>query len=148
MLNHILRKEIVDYFSGRAINLHASLLPWNRGADPNLWSFLENTPKGVTIHEIGYGIDTGKILAQREMSFSSSHTLRTSYEELHNEIVNIFIETWPALAMGLIKPRSQETRGSFHFTKDKERYQSLLTNGWDTRIGELKGKAIGNNIRK
>jgi methionyl-tRNA formyltransferase len=77
---HILRKEIVDYFSGRSINLHASLLPWNRGADPNLWSFLENTPKGVTIHEIDYGVDTGKILAHREIRLvaltPSGHLMR------------------------------------------------------------------------
>jgi len=47
---HILRKDILDVFPGRAINLHISYLPWNRGADPNFWSFIEDTPKGVTIH--------------------------------------------------------------------------------------------------
>src|SRR4051812_8248946 len=42
--------DVLARFGWRAINLHISLLPWNQGADPNLWSFLENTPKGVTIH--------------------------------------------------------------------------------------------------
>ena len=49
---HILRKPVLDRFPGRAINLHISYLPWNWGAVPNLWSFLEDTPKGVTIHHL------------------------------------------------------------------------------------------------
>ena len=47
---HILRKDILDKFPNKAINFHISLLPWNKGADPNLWSFLEDSPKGVTAH--------------------------------------------------------------------------------------------------
>ncbi|HUX61123.1 MAG TPA: formyltransferase family protein, partial [Ignavibacteriaceae bacterium] len=47
---NIIGKPVLDKFQGRAINLHISYLPWNRGADPNLWSFFDNTPKGVTIH--------------------------------------------------------------------------------------------------
>ena len=41
---HIIRKAVIEYLNGNIINLHVSFLPWNRGADPNLWSFLENTP--------------------------------------------------------------------------------------------------------
>ena len=33
---HILSSDIVEEISTRAINLHLSYLPWNRGADPNL----------------------------------------------------------------------------------------------------------------
>ena len=56
---YIIDKKILDSFKKRAINLHVSYLPWNRGADPNLWSIYENTPKGVTIHQIDSGVDTG-----------------------------------------------------------------------------------------
>ena len=41
---YILPGVVLNYFNGKAINLHISLLPWNRGADPNIWSFLEDTP--------------------------------------------------------------------------------------------------------
>ena len=83
---HILKKEILDRFPNKAINFHISLLPWNRGADPNLWSFIENTPKGVTIHYLDYGIDTGDILAQQEVNYVSEDTLRISYERLSKTI--------------------------------------------------------------
>ena len=46
------------------INLHIYFLPFNRGAHPNFWSFIENTPSGVSIHKIDKGIDTGDIINQ------------------------------------------------------------------------------------
>ena len=67
----ILRKEILDLFPNRAINMHISYLPYNRGADPNFWSFIEGTPKGVTIHYLDEGVDTGDIIVQKEVSFDS-----------------------------------------------------------------------------
>ena len=73
----IIKQNVLDLFVGRVINLHISLLPWNRGADPNFWSFIEHTPKGVTIHQIEAGIDTGAILVQKEVSFTEDETLRT-----------------------------------------------------------------------
>ena len=36
---HIVKSSIIEHLNGKIINLHISLLPWNRGADPNLWSF-------------------------------------------------------------------------------------------------------------
>ena len=48
----IFKQEIVNYVKNNIINLNISLLPWNRGAYPNVWSFLEDAPKGVTIHII------------------------------------------------------------------------------------------------
>ena len=52
------------------------------GQDPNLWSFIEDTPKGVTIHEIDEGIDTGDIIFQKEIVLNSNETLASSYEKL------------------------------------------------------------------
>ena len=75
---YIISKEILSYFQEKAINLHISYLPWNKGADPNLWSILENTPKGVTIHQLDYGLDTGRILYQKKISFDDNETLKSS----------------------------------------------------------------------
>ena len=66
---HIIRQETIECLEGKIINLHISYLPWNRGADPNLWSFLEDTPKGVSIHYVDPGMDTGDIIAQKEVIF-------------------------------------------------------------------------------
>ena len=47
---HLLRSDSIAAVGGNAVNLHISMLPWNRGADPNLWSWLENTPRGASMH--------------------------------------------------------------------------------------------------
>ena len=64
---HILPLGVLQCYLKRAINIHISYLPWNRGADPNLWSFLEDTPKGVSIHYLTEKIDAGDILCQEEI---------------------------------------------------------------------------------
>ena len=59
----ILKNDILSLFKKAAINLHISYLPYNRGSDPNFWSFMENSPKGVSIHYMDAGLDTGDIIA-------------------------------------------------------------------------------------
>ena len=53
----IIKKKILEFVKRPIINLHISFLPYNRGSHPNYWSFINNTPKGVTIHEIDHEID-------------------------------------------------------------------------------------------
>lgn len=139
---YILKADVLNVLKRKAINLHISLLPWNKGADPNLWSFLEDTPKGVTIHEIDAGVDTGLIINQREVRFSDSDTLRTTYEILTFEIESLFFEAWKSIVDGNYQTTEHAGSGTFHLKKDKERYQHLLVNGWDTSIKLLKGAAL------
>ena len=42
---HIFTNSFLKKVSAPIINLHISFLPFNRGAHPNFWSFVENTPK-------------------------------------------------------------------------------------------------------
>ena len=135
---HILKKSILDYFPKRAINLHISYLPWNRGADPNFWSFIEKTPKGVTIHYLDEGVDTGDILVQKEIALSADETLRTSYETLQRELQQLFFEHWESIRSGTCPQRKQEGKGTCHRQKDKEPYLYLLTDGWDTPVRDLR----------
>jgi methionyl-tRNA formyltransferase len=144
----IIRKPIIEYLKGDIINLHISLLPWNRGADPNLWSFLENTPKGVTIHYIDEGIDTGDIIAQKEIFFDdNSETLASSYEKLNREIIKLFKKMWPLIMNGKSSRCSQPPGGTFHRTEDKKPFEKLLIDkGWNTPVKKLIGKASANKL--
>lgn len=95
---YIIQDDVLNFMKGRIINMHISYLPWNRGADPNLWSFLEDTPKGVTIHYVDEGIDTEDIIAQKELFFEPDrHTLSTTYAQLHKQMISLFKETWPLI---------------------------------------------------
>lgn len=141
---HILRSDVLKFFPNKIINLHISMLPWNRGADPNLWSFLEDTPKGVTIHYMDEGIDTGDILAQKEVPYLDTDTLKSSYERLQKNLEEMFKKNWGDIRVGKIPSQPQATQGSLHRKKDALRFNSLLTKGWDTPVIDLIGKAKEN----
>jgi len=138
----IIKQEIINYIKNNIINLHISLLPWNKGADPNVWSFLEDTPKGVTIHIIDEGIDTGPILVQKEVYMDESiETLRSSYEKLHREIQELFKRSWENIKNKKLKLISQVSRGSVHYIRNFKKIENLLGNkSWDISIKEFKIK--------
>ena len=117
----IIREDVIELLGNRIINLHTSLLPWNKGSSPNIWSFIDDTPKGVTIHRLEKGLDTGKILLQKELFFDEEkETLCTTYEKLNEEIVNLLCDNWDDIKSGNVPLKAQEGKGSYHRTSDLE----------------------------
>jgi len=139
---YILKKDLLSRFQDKVINLHIAYLPWNRGADPNLWSVLEDTPKGVTIHYIDEGIDTGTIIVRRPVAMRSDDTLKTMYVRLSREIEGIFLDMWPSIKLGQCEGAAQEHGGSYHRKRDRAKYASILTQGWNTPVNQIIGKAV------
>ncbi len=147
---YILKKDVIDFFPDKIINLHISLLPYNRGANPNLWSYLEDTPKGVTIHYIDESVDTGNIILQKEVQ---NDTLKTSYDRLISEIVMLFNNNAENILNGSISSYPQTVNNvnymcdgggvcRLHRIKDKNKYLHLIElKMWDTPVKELKGAA-------
>lgn len=127
---HIIKSDVINYFEGKIINLHISYLPFNRGADPNLWSIIDETPSGVTIHNIDCGLDTGDILVQKKVQISDSETLESSYELLQNEIQNLFISNWENIKFLKIKPFKQFGPGTYHKSSDKNIVLRGIENKW------------------
>jgi hypothetical protein len=136
----IIKEPLISRFAGRLINLHIGFLPWNRGADPNLWSFVDDTPKGVTIHLIDKGIDTGPILDQRRVFFNAG-TLASTYQELRREMAKLFIDKWPMIRTGQLVAKPQSSKGTFHRSVDKAAIWARLPLGFDTPVSELKSVA-------
>ncbi len=129
---HIILKDHLDKLKNPIINMHISYLPFNRGAHPNYWSFKDNSPKGVTIHFIDNGIDTGPILVQKKQTFSENDTLQTSYFKLKKTIEDLFCDSFPKIITNQIIPKPQIGNGSFHIKKD------LPENiNWNTKIKEI-----------
>jgi methionyl-tRNA formyltransferase len=140
---HIIPLDIVEARPHGIVNLHISFLPYNRGADPNFWSWVENTPKGATIHYIDEGVDTGDIIVQKRLFFyPEKETLRSSYHKLHDAMVHLFIANWKYIEDGSCGYAPQQKEGTFHLKKDMEAYKPYLSDGWDTpcsfltRVGE------------
>ncbi len=138
---YMLPPEIVEYPEKGCINLHISLLPWNRGYHPNVWSILEETPKGVTIHCIDEGIDTGDIIVQQKVFIDETkETLKSSYEILQREIQALFKENWYKIKKDDFVTQPQIGQGSLHFKREFPKFEPFIREkGWDTPIRELKG---------
>lgn len=144
---YIIKKEIIDLFPKKIINLHISLLPWNKGSDPNLWSFIDDTPKGVTIHYIDEGLDTGKIICQKEIQFNDqNYTLRDTYNILQTTIQQLLIENWDNVKTVNIDSFTQTKLGTNHLTKDKYPWFNTLEKGWDTPVSDIKKLYDNSNI--
>lgn len=138
--DHIITKDVIACFDGRLVNLHRSFLPWNRGSNPGLWSFAEKTPKGVTIHVVDSGINTGDILLQKQVTFdniSSESTLCSTDRTLAEEIENLFCKNLKTIIQDRFVRRKQTGNGSYHSRKQTEDYMSKLSKGSDTPVNEI-----------
>lgn len=115
----LVKEPVLKEYDGRMINLHPSYLPYGRGYFPNFWSFIEDTPKGVTIHYIDATIDTGDIIYKEELHFTDEDTLRTSYYALKNCMHQLFMDNWDNIKNQNC-PRIPQNlnEGTLHYKKD------------------------------
>lgn len=135
---YLIDEDVIKYMNNKIINLHTSFLPWNRGANPNLWSFIDDTPKGVTIHQLSEKLDRGKILIQKEIEFDEKkETFASSYKKLNDEVVKLFINNWKAIKKGELLPEKQKGHGSYHTTKDYLALKEKIDFTWDDNIYEF-----------
>lgn len=135
---YLIKNDVLELLKGKVINLHISYLPYNRGADPNFWSFIDNTVKGVSIHLIDEGIDTGDILVQKEVDISENETLKSSYDLLQREIQKLFMANWSKIKTNQLKPFKPKGAGTFHKKTDKNRLLFLIQEkGYDTPVQKL-----------
>lgn len=136
---YLLPTEVLRTPKLGAINIHISLLPWNRGSDPNFWSWLENTPKGVTIHRMTEKLDRGPIVAQRQLEIDSSLTLRQSYHQLVDCGVKLFPTGLDAVLRGEPGLEQFGEVGTYHAKSQFAQYSFLLSeDGWDTSSAKIK----------
>jgi methionyl-tRNA formyltransferase len=113
------------------LNLHISYLPYNKGMHPNFWSFFDETPSGVSIHEIDEGIDTGPILLQKEIHFQpKNQTFNETYFLLRSAIEELFLTNLEAITNEEIAGRPQHSGGTYHAKGDLP----IDFRGWNCNI--------------
>jgi methionyl-tRNA formyltransferase len=94
------------------INIHASLLPRWRGAAPIQRALLAGDPKtGVTIMRMDAGLDTGPMLAVREIAIDAHDTAKTLHDRLARLGAELVAETLNALQAGRVSEVPQPTDG-------------------------------------
>ena len=112
---HIIRPPLLDLPKLGFINTHPSLLPHNRGKHYNFWAIVEEAPFGVSLHRVDSGVDSGDIVAQKQIEYDWCDNGGTLYHKAQKEMVTLFRETYPSLRNGQLQRRPQDLRsGSLH----------------------------------
>lgn len=105
----ILRQNVLDLPHYGCINVHASLLPRWRGAAPIQAAILNgDSVTGVTIMKMDAGVDTGAILAKREIPILDEDTTGLLLPRLANAGAELLIATLPEYLSGSIQPQPQD----------------------------------------
>jgi len=126
LFGYILSKDFIDIFKAGIVNLHPSYLPYNRGQYPNVWSIVEDTPAGVTLHYIDKGIDTGNVIAQQQVHVKWTDTGESLYKKLEHVSVKLFSENWPRIRREKEPRVSQSTvTGTYHSTEDVQKIDEI-----------------------
>ena len=92
------------------LNVHASLLPQDRGAAPINWAVINgDTESGVTTFFLRHDIDTGDVAMQKSVPVSETDTAGDLHDKLMVEGAQLLIETIDGVISGNLKavPQSQ-----------------------------------------
>lgn len=133
---YILKPEFIGLFRGGVINLHPAYLPYNRGTYPNVWSIVDKTPAGATLHYIDAGIDTGDIIAQQKVAVEVKDTGATLYHRLEQACLELFQRTWPLIRAGQPPRFRQPAPGTKHRARDVAQIDEIDLHR-NYRAGEL-----------
>mgnify|MGYP000964640055 CR=1 FL=1 len=105
----ILPRSILEMPKFGCLNIHASLLPAWRGASPIQAAIANGDERtGVTIMLMDEGMDTGAILAQREVPIRSGTTAMELSDQLAHLGARTLIEILPAYLRGTLAAIPQD----------------------------------------
>lgn len=118
--DQILKPAIINIPAKGCINLHMALAEEYRGCYPTTWAILNGETKaGVTIHYIDEGVDTGDIIAQKEVTINDEDTGKTLYDKCTKAGIELFREQFPLIMSGKASRRKQVTNDNTRYYRRK-----------------------------
>lgn len=111
---HMVGKDLRRRFARGAVGLHASLLPKLRGGAPLNWALLTQKPEsGVSMFELGDGVDDGPIYAQERFPIAARATIANIVDQAETAALNLLERNLPAIAEGTLRPTPQVGEPSY-----------------------------------
>lgn len=150
--------EILDMPRFGCINIHASLLPKYRGAAPIQQAVINGDKEaGVTIMQMGTGLDTGDMISKAEILLDPEETGGTLFDKLADLGAELLIKTLPSIfdKTAVYEPQPKESptpyagmitkqMGLLDFTKSAQELERLVRglNPWPSAYTYLNGKTL------
>jgi phosphoribosylglycinamide formyltransferase-1 len=103
----IVGPAVLDAFGGRLINTHPALLPAFPGAHAVRDALAAGVAvTGTTVHHVDAGVDTGPVIAQREVAVRSDDDEATLHERIKDVERELLVQTVAELAPAVAKRKS------------------------------------------
>ncbi len=153
----ILPKRVLDAYKYGCINVHGSLLPAYRGAAPIQWAVINGDEKsGVTIMQLDEGIDTGDIIAKKEIVLDVKETGGSLFDKLATLGGQMIVDVLKSLEDGSVTrtPQGEATTeyakmldknmGKIDFSQDAKKIECLIRglNPWPSAYSYINGKTL------
>ncbi|MCE5280383.1 MAG: methionyl-tRNA formyltransferase [Planctomycetaceae bacterium] len=107
--NRILWPDLLGLFPRGVVNLHGSRLPQYRGANVLQWAIINGeTQTAMTMHYVDQGVDTGAIIAQRDVPIAHADTALAVREKLMSAAAALLEEYLPRLVCGRLSAHAQD----------------------------------------
>jgi len=117
----ILSQEVLDIPKFGTINLHASLLPKYRGANPIQWAIINGEKvTGITTMLTDIGVDTGAMLIKKEIKIPENVTAPELSKIISQTGAQMLYESMIGFANKTITPVSQNNEEATHAPKLKK----------------------------
>lgn len=134
----ILSQEVIDIPKHGTINLHASLLPKYRGANPICEAILNGDKKtGITTMKTVLELDAGDICLQEEIELDEKINVIELMEKISDLSPSLLDKTLKGLINGEIKPMAQDSANAT-FTKKLKKEDKELD--WNSNATALHNK--------
>ena len=136
----IIPKSILDMPRFGCINIHASLLPKYRGAAPIQQAVIDGEKEsGVTIMQMGTGLDTGDMISRIVVPLAKDETGGSLFDKLAQAGAELLVQTLPSIFDGTATREKQpeesptpyaamisKKMGLLDFSKNAEELERLV----------------------
>ncbi len=134
----ILSQEVIDIPKYATINLHASLLPKYRGANPICEAILNGDKKtGITTMKTVLELDAGDICMQEEIELDDEITTPELMEKISFLSPNLLDKTLMGLYDNTLIPKPQDATKATFTKKIKKEDKNI---NWDANAREIHNK--------
>ena len=154
----IIPKSILEMPKFGCINIHASLLPKYRGAAPIQQAVIDGEKEsGVTIMQMGTGLDTGDMISRIVVPLAKDETGGSLFDKLAEAGAELLIQTLPTIFDGTAvyekQPEESPTpyaamiskkMGLLDFSKSARELERLVRglNPWPSAFTFINGKTL------
>ena len=99
--SQIFKEDFINCFSNFVVGTHPSKLPYGRGRGPLPWTIIEDQKSSaVSFFKIDTGVDTGKLIFQREFDIPPRSYVKDLYAKVGKELGNGFYEIYKLISNG------------------------------------------------